>query len=290
MSRKALLVLMFGVMAFLFHSTANSEPLSFEQAANVTGKAGIEIGLDFNYSYEKAKDQGVTVSERTLWDMPVFVRAGISQLEGKLTIPYGIVKSNIAGMKENNYDGLRDIGMQLKVGLISLPVFGLAIGAGTTFPSGDTKKYLGEGQNFFPFVAADMDLIAVKLHGNLGYQFRGEFTGTSSTGLTAKIEPGDATQFSLGAEIKTPGIFSLLAEVQSESYGESKINGITSPNSSGTTYRFVPGIRLVAGPLKAKLGLEIPLESKVDRDRLFLNSAPTSDWRIISGIGLQFSL
>jgi hypothetical protein len=51
---------------------------------------------------------------------------------------------------------------------------------------------------------------------------------------------------------------------------------------------FVPGIRLHAGPLKAKFGAEIPV-TKNDDFRLSQN-APTADWRIIGGLSLQFSL
>ncbi len=273
---------------------AGAEPIAFEQAANVTGMGGFEVGAEVDYAYEKIEEQGLGATiEQTLLDIPVFLRVGIPILEAKLTIPYGSVESDIQNVRNENFSGIKDIGLQLKTGLLSLPNFAAALGLATGFPTGDPMKYLGEGLDLFPFAAVDMDLVFLKLHGNIGYEYRGEYavdvdpaTGAVSQGL--KVKPGDATHYALGVEIPAGETFSLHAELLGSSYGGVKIGGNPLADSAGSTLSVLPGVRAKAGPLKAKLGVEIPLTRQEDRPAL--GYAPRSDWRILGGVSLQFSL
>lgn len=279
---------------------AGAEPISFEQAANVTGLAGIEVGADFDYSYAKFTQEGVTLNEQTATDIPVFVRAGLPILEAKLTVPYGNVKNNVTAAQEQNYSGIRNVGLMVKTGLLTLPMFSLGLGLDTSFPTGDPKKYLGEGLDLNPFLAAGVDLSLIKLNANLGFQYRGEFTVSSdvdANGVTIrpayKVKPGDAFKYAVGVEIPAGPVFSLLAELQGAGYSEAKQtpdggSAIAVPNSVGSTMTLVPGIRAHAGPVKAKLGVEIPI-TKSEAFRLSQN-ASTADWRVIGGLSLQFSL
>ncbi len=266
-----------------------AEPIAFEQAANVTGLAGIEAGLNVDYAYEKVEQGGVTLSEQTLLDVPVFVRVGIPVLEGKLTIPYGTLKSSVPGLAQQDFSGLKDLGIMLKSCLLPTPIFSLALGVDTTFPTGDPMKYLGEGFNFDPFVAADVDVVLLKLHANLGYRYRAEYSvEVTAGGVTnsVKVKPGDAMHYALGVEIPAGDMFSLHAELLGAGYGQVTESGIALPDSAGSVLSVVPGVRLKAGPLKAKLGVQIPLEAKDSRP-LF---APTADWRVLGGLSVQFSL
>lgn len=266
-----------------------AEPISFEQAANVTGKGGIEAGIDYSYSYQKIEQNGIVLNEKTLADMPVFVRVGLPVLEAKVSLPFGNLKSNIPNLKENNFQGLQDIGVQVKTGLLSLPSFNLALGVSTVFPTTDAQKYVASGMDLFPFAAADLDLALVKLYANLGYEYRGEYNSSHSAGDTVKINPGDALRYALGAELPLNEGLSLHAELLANAYRSATVSGLEIPDSSVTTYTFVPGIRMRTGPLKLKLGYEIPLEKKDTRDRIG-NVAPTADWRVLAGASLQFSM
>lgn len=273
-----------------------AEPIAFEQAANVTGLAGVEVGANFDYSYEKIEKSGIPATEDTLSTTPVFVRVGIPVLEGKLTIPYGSVKSNIAAVGEQNYSGIQNIGLMLKTGLLTLPILSLAVGVDTTFPNGDGMKYLREGLAFNPFVAAGIDAMFLKLHANVGYRYRAEYsaelTGFDTTTMQptveqgVKVKPGDDINFALGLEIPASNLISLHAELLGHTYGKVSEGGVELADSAGSTLTLVPGIRLHAGPLKVKVGYGIPMESKDNRPTL----APRSDWRIVAGAGLQFSL
>jgi hypothetical protein len=268
---------------------AHAEPIAFEQAANVTGLAGIEVGANVDYAYEKVEQNGVTLNETTLMDVPVFVRAGIPILEGKLTLPFGTVKSNVPNVQAQDFSGIRDLGVMVKSALLTLPVFSFALGVDTTFPTGDPLKYLGEGLNLDPFAAADIDLLLLKLHANLGFRYRAEYSVESTSGgvtQSVKLNPGDAMHFALGLEIPAGEMFSLHAELLGANYGEATSGGIPIPDSAGTLLSVVPGVRLKAGPLKAKLGVQIPIEAKDSRP----SYAPTADWRVLGGVSLQFSL
>ncbi len=280
------------VVGLLLPALAGAEPIAFEQAANVTGLAGIEVGANVDYAYTKVESGGITLAEQTLMDVPVFVRAGIPVLEGKLTLPYGTVKESVAN---ESFSGIKDIGVMLKTGLLTLPVFSFALGVDTTIPTGDPMKLLGEGLNLNPFLAAGIDAGLLKLHANVGYRYRAEYaidtvTIDSSGNLVVdsgvKLKPGDAVNFALGVEIPAGDMISLHAELLGANYGEVKMEGVSLPDTAGMTLSVVPGVRLHTGPLKAKLGVQIPLESKADRP----SYAPTSDWRVLAGLSLQFSL
>jgi len=270
---------------------AGAETISFEQAANVTGLAGVEVGLDLDYSYEKVVSGGVELSENTLLDVPVFVRAGFPFLEGKLTIPYSSAKTAAtaaAGGATESFSGLGDVGLMLKSNLLPLGPFSGTVGVEATFATGDPAKMLGEGQDFFPFVAADLDLALLKLHANLGYQVRGTYeveVGAGGPTSKVKLDPGDAFKYGLGLDLPV-GMFSLNLELLGAGYAATTADGVTIDDSAGSTMSLVPGARLNMGPFKAKLGVEIPLANKDNWPQY----APTSDWRVLAGVSLQFSL
>jgi len=161
---------------------AAAEPISFEQAANVTGLTGIQVGVDCDYSYEKISAGGDTRTaeiENTVMQLPVFIRVGLPIMEIKLTVPYGNIKDNAAAVKSNNYSGVQNIGVGLKTGLVGLPIFNLAAGLNTKFPTAEPEKYFfGEGLALNPFLAADLDVVLFKLHANVGYQYRGQYKKT----------------------------------------------------------------------------------------------------------------
>lgn len=281
---------------------AGAEPVAFEQADNVTGLAGIEAGANFTFAYEKLEQNGVTLSEETLTDVPVFVRVGLPILEAKLTVPYGTIKStapnndplNPANLEET-FSGIKDIGLMVKTRLLPIPFFTVAAGLDTTLPTGDPKKLLGEGFDIDPFLALDSDLLIFKLHANVGYRYRGEYsldvTGFDPVTMQptvegVKLKPGDDINYAIGLEVPAGNIFSLHAELLGHSYGKVTQGGVEIQDSAGSTLSFVPGVRMHAGPLKVKVGYEIPLERKEDRPL----AAPTADWRVLAGASLQFSL
>jgi len=206
---------------------AGAEPITFEQAANVTGLTGIEAGFDFDYSYTKFTLGDIEVSDATVSSLPVFVRVGIPVLEAKLTVPYGVANTikDMATNEEQNYSGIQDVGVMLKTGILSLPMFSLGFGIDTTFPTGDPTKYLGKGLDLNPFLAAGIDVGLFKLNANVGFEYRGEFTlkpVIDASGITIRpettVNPGDAFNYALGLEIPTGDVFSLHAELLGAGY------------------------------------------------------------------------
>jgi len=63
---------------------------------------------------------------------------------------------------------------------------------------------------------------------------------------------------------------------------------VAVPNSIGSTMILVPGVRAHAGPFKAKLGVEIPVTKNENYN--FQKNGDQTDWRVIAGASLQFSL
>jgi hypothetical protein len=272
-----------------------AEPISFDQAANVTGMTGIELGAEFDYSYEKIEEQGAAAVESTVNDIPIFLRLGFPVLEAKITVPYGSVKSNVQAAQDENYSGMKDIGVGIKTGLLGLPIFNVALGVNMNFPTGEVEQYLGEGFNFYPYLAADLDIMIAILHANVGWEYRGEYDKNTQVGLDAnndpvyepvKLNPGDATHWRLGAEVPTGGdVFTIHAELLGSTYGEVTSAGDAVQNSKGQTMTFIPGISLKKGYFKAKIGYAIPLEVQEDRP----TAAERFDWRIIGGVSLCFA-
>jgi hypothetical protein len=274
-------------------SIAAAQPISFEQAANVTGKCGVEIGVNYDYAYTSIQEQGVgTTFNQTYLSLPVFVRAGISAIEAQLTVPYGSVKNNYDSYaQDQTFTGLENIGFMVKSNFIQLPFFNFALGLNTLFPTGDVSHYLGEGLNLTPFIAADIDLRILRLHGNLGYQFSGQYNVTSDpvthqNVTETQLKPGNAAYWALGLELPVGDVISLNAELLGTKYGPEQFNGSDLASSPGTTVSFIPGIQLVVLPFKAHLGLELPMENRSDRPVVL----PRADWRILGGVSLQFSI
>jgi hypothetical protein len=277
-------------------ATAGAEPISFEQAANVTGLAGIQIGVDADYSYEKIEAGGNTMMsalENSVMDLPIFIRFGLPILEAKLTVPYGSVKNNADAAKNQNYSGFRNIGLGLKTGLLALPVFNLAVGLNTRFPTGDPGHYIyGEGLDLNPFLAADLNVVVFKLHANVGYEYRGKYNTsfnplTEDSSQSYTVKPGDATHYALGLEIPTGDLFTLICELNGTKYGAVQIENTTLPDTgAGMTLHVIPGIQLQKGFFRAHVGLSLPLEKQSERPEL----APRDDWRILAGASLVFGL
>ena len=245
-------------------SLVQAEPIAFEQAANVTGLAGVEIGANVDYSYVKIEETGFATIENTITEVPIFVRAGIPILEGKLTIPYNSLKTSI---DSQDASGIQEIGVMLKSGLLTLPVFSFGLGIDTVFPIADPMLYLTEGMNLKPFGAVGLDLQVLKVHANLAYTYRAEHTvditydpGTGPVVTPGvKINPGDSVNFAAGLEIPAGDMITLHAELLVSTFAEVLQEGTSIPDSAGTLLSVVPGVRLKAGPLKAKMGIQIPL-------------------------------
>lgn len=272
-------------------SLAQAEPIAFEQAANVTGMAGFEVGTNVDYSYMKIEEAGLATLENTIMEVPIFIRAGIPVLEVKLELPYSSLQSSIA---DQDASGIQEIGFMIKSGLLTLPVFSFALGVDTVFPIADPMLYLSEGLNLAPFAAVGLDLQVLKVHGNLSYRYRAQHTVDIAydpgTGVVVtpgvELKPGDSVNFAAGLEIPAGEMITIHAELLVASYGEVNLDGVTLADSAGMVLSLVPGIRLKAGPLKAKLGFQIPLESKDDRPAY----APIADWRVLAGLSFMLGI
>jgi hypothetical protein len=281
-----------------FPLSVQAEPISFEQAANVTGLAGIEVGADYDLAYTNFQKSGFSEVKQTMNDIPVFVRVGLPVLELKATLPYGTAKNTVTehvnNPEDKDYAGLGDVGLMVKTA-ISLPLVSVGAGLDMTFPTGDPKKLLGEGLDIMPFVGAGIDASVIKINAHAGFKYRGDYniaiTGVDASGnptveQSYKLKPGNVVHYALGLEIPAGSLLSFLAEVVGDQFGNATLDGSTLDNSAGRTMALVPGVRLHAGPLKAKIAYSIPLEKKEDRPVF----APSADWRVLAGLSLQFSL
>ncbi len=277
-----------------------AEPIAFEQASNVCGLAGVEVGANMDYSYQKVEKEGLPKTENTLMDVPVFVRVGLPIMEAKVSMPYGTVKNKVTqaqngDSESKDFSGVKNVGIMLKSAL-TLPVVSVGGGLDMTVPTGDPKKYLSEGLDVMPFVAAGVDAMVVKFNANVGFKYRGDYkvegikydanTGQTTIDQGIKVKPGNATHYAVGLEVPAGDMLSLHAELVGDNYGAAAYDGNVLDGSGGRTMSVVPGIRLHAGPLKAKIAYSIPVEKKEDRP----SYAPTADWRILAGLSLQFSL
>jgi hypothetical protein len=277
----------------LLSASAAAETLSFEQAANVTGQGGIEFGVDFNYAYETLQNQGVGPTfNQTYLNLPVFVRVGVSALEAQLTVPYADVRNNYNTYpQDRTNNGWENLGLMLKSNFIQTPFFNLAVGVNSFFPTGNVSNDSNKGLDLTPFLAMDLDFPMLRVHGNLGYLFSGQYDVTTDPVThqaisETTIRPGDATLWALGLEFQVLPLLSLNAELLGTKYGPAQFNGSDLESSPGTTLSFIPGIQFLALPFKANLGLELPLERRSDRPEIL--SRP--DWRVLGGVSLQFSM
>jgi hypothetical protein len=266
---------------------AAAEPIAFEQAANVTGAGGIEIGAN-------ALIWGDISASVT--DIPVFVRGGLPFFEAKVTVPFGIRDTNNFNLGTLHTRGLEDIELMVKSAFIRSPGFSMAAGVDSSFPTGDKEKGLGEGLDIDPFLAVGIEAEFLKIHANLGYRFRGEYAlgkidiVDSNYMLIAQrdlmIKPGDALHLSLGLELPVGGIVSFHADLLAALYGASAINGQNASNEGHYMSILVPGVRVHIGPFKALAGIELPIgtmQNGPDFTALY-------EWRFIAGVAYLFAM
>lgn len=281
------------VLAMLlgFPLVAQAEPISFEQAANVTGLTGIQVGFEYEYAYSEFEREGLDPIETKLTQVPIFVRVGLPILEIKLSTPYGDLQNNIDSAVSKDFSGIKHIGLGLKTPLLPLPIFTVAAGLNTNFPTAEPEYYIfGEGLKLEPFLAADMDLMLLKLHANVSFEYRGdyEFKFDPDSPVEVKLDPGDAFKFGLGAELPLGDIFNLHLELIGTQYGSVKFDGSELPDSEFRSMSIVPGVRAQVGPFKAKFGVVIPVSEDVGNGSF--GYAPSADWKIITGASLLFGL
>jgi len=271
-----------------------AEPIAMEQAPNVTGRGGFEVGANVTYDWSSIEQQGIgTTVDKSIFEVPLFVRVGISAFEGLITVPYGNVRTNVDdGSGEINFSGIRDIGLLIKAWLMQSQVFNGSVGVSATFPTAEPGKYLGQGLSTMPFAALGLDLRSVRIHGTLGYQVTTKYDvttnpATNETVRNVTLQPGNAFNWALGLEVPIPSspLFSFHTELLGTNFGELKLDGNALPDSSGATLALVPGVRLTALPIKAKVGVAIPIQNEGNNT----TASPRSNWKVLAGVSFQLS-
>ncbi len=257
-----------------------AEPLAFEQAANVTGAAGIEVDVNASY-YGEADWYSV--------ELPLSIRAGMPYLEGEVTVPFHF-------QTEAEHSGMADLGVMLKSAFLALPGFTLAAGLDSSLPTGEKDKYLRGGLQLDPFLAADINAQVMIIHANFGYRYYGEYpygnmqvTVEDSAGNIIavedfKVKPGDVLHLALGAELPVGDVVSLHTDLLAARIQDYSFMGRVVTNSAETIFTLAAGVRVHTGPFKALLGVEVPLQDESSYYGSY------HDWRLLAGVGVLFGL
>jgi len=292
MKKLACVALLFS-LAGVSHA-GRAEPLSFDQAANVTGvHGGIEFGTDFSHGRQTVRRPESAEIERTVTAFPVFVRLGLPCAEARFSAPGSIIRSPIEESGNWNESAIRSLDVSLKANGYTLPVLALAAGLSASFPRLNPDQYLyGESLQLYPFLAMDVmsppDAYAIHLHAGYRFTFPYQRRSLQADGRAAGPEfsfnPGDLFFGAAGVEVPVIREVWILGEFSISRYGRSRVDGNAVQDSDGWTLSAVPGIRFESGGFKAKLGVEVPLEARSSRP-LFESRYL---WRILAAASLRF--
>jgi len=275
--KKSILVL--AALLLGFPCWTNAEPLSFEQAANVTGSnGGFELGGGASYGYQRLRQEG-DLAARYVSDFPIFMRLGFTGFEFNASVPYSSLSSTI---EESDVRGFRDVGVGLKLNTLIFPALLLGVGVNGSIPTvAEGNLLFGEGAAVNPFAAFDILTSNWLFHVFFGYNFQFQYQrAAEGQDTTVTFRPGNQWQYGVGTEIGILNELWLLAELSGTYYGEARSAGDFLPGSQGNVWSVYPGLRLQVTPLKVKAGVEIPLRSAEDRPTF----VPTYDWRVLGTV------
>lgn len=282
----------------------SAEPFTMEQATVINKPDEIEIGVDFNYAYDKWTLEGVANTEHTRSDasIPLLFRYTYDEsVESKVIIPYRILKGTTTGLSDNSVKGFGNIVVSGK-GTFSdeskkdFMAIGLIIDL--EIPTGGATKVLREGGNISEgfnagfTLAMDKSLLSDFItRVNLGYKYRGPYTNVND----AKISPG--TVYSGGIEVeltliktklietksieieKEESLLTGLCEIKGSSFSNYKLGGNEQPGTGGSTWDIIPAIRFQQDNIKAKLGIDFSIGDPTYRMYIY---------KIIAGISYIF--
>jgi opacity protein-like surface antigen len=275
----AMVMLAFGI------PLGHAEPLSFEQAANVTGSnGGFQLGAGYSYGSQNVPQGDTPAISRFYSNVPIFARLGFPGFEIRVAAPYSSIASNIQEHGLTDVQGFRNIDLGAKFNALLLPFMDFGVGAGVVLPTIDANQYLyGEGLAVTPFAALDILTDPLLFHFNLGYTYVSQYQRATPNGeTTIAFRPGDEWHYGVGVEVAPVEPLWILAEFSGTYYGQAKSAGDFVSSSGGNIMSFFPGLRLQCTPLKAKAGVEIPLTPKANRPAF----VPNYDWRLMGEVSL----
>lgn len=264
-----------------------AEPITMEQATIINNPEEIEVGIDFNYAYDKWTIEGVT-GERTRSDLsiPLLFRYTYDEsTESKVIIPYRILKGTTIGLSDNSVKGLGTIVVSGK-GSFSNDAKKDFISSGLIIdleiPTGGATKVLREGGNISEgfnvgfTIAMDKTLSESFISRfNFGYKYRGKYTNVND----AKISPSGVLFSGVEGELSLSDFFTALCEIKGMSFGNYKLGDIEQTGTGGSTWDIIPALRFQSENIKAKFGIDFNIGEATYR--------PYS-YKIIAGISYVF--
>jgi hypothetical protein len=267
--------------------SVSGEPLSFEQAANVTGfHGGVEYGLDAAYGLAFVPRLDQRTIARRVFEVPLVLHLGWPALEFSLDMPYANIRTDPAESRQVYFSGFRGIGAGAKYNVFVLPLLTLGAGVQGHLPIlGQDQWLYGEGLSVYPFVAGDVITNYFIFHLHIGWNYGVPYQRLQEEGNnTVTFKPADTLRIALGAETEIDHGFWFLLEAADLAYGQAFSGGEYLPQSDRTIFTLTPGFRFQSSPFKFKAGVQIPL-SGANRWPAF---APTYDWLILAGVSLVY--
>ena len=168
--------------------------------------------------------------------VPLTVTYGITQnTDIVLTVLYSSLYNS--GFK-SNLSGINDVGLEVKLRVLELEKFSLAVKPGLILPIGNHTRGLGTGKlGYSLLLIADQELPSLLLHFNIGY-IRNE---------NRLLEETDIWFTSLAAEIPVAKSLSLVTEIGAFSNRDKIANGHPVFVLGGAVYSIADGIDIDIG-------------------------------------------
>lgn len=284
---KKIMVVILGLV--LMHTFACAEPITMEQATIINNPEEIEVGIDFNYAYDKWTLEGVSGTEYTRSDLsvPLLFRYTYDEsTESKVIIPYRILKGTTTGLSDNSVKGLGTIVVSGKANFSNeekkdFVSSGLIIDL--EIPTGGATKVLrpeggniSEGFNAGFTLAMDKTLSESFLSRfNFGYKYRGKYTNINDI----KVSPAGVFYSGIEGEIILSDHLRCLCEIKGTSFGNYKLGDNEQTGTGGSTWDIIPALRFQNENIKAKFGIDFNVGEPTYR--------PYS-YQIIAGISYIF--
>ncbi len=146
-----------------------SHPLITDDAGTM-GKSNAQIEFNFEFSYDKERDNGIKIKE-TGTEIASFLSYGIADnIDIVLGVPYQWFRIKEDGVLTEKENGLSDVSLEIKWRFYEKDGWGIALKPGIALPTGDEGKGLGTGRaTYSMFFITTKELEPWTFHMNLGY-------------------------------------------------------------------------------------------------------------------------
>ncbi len=167
--KKWFLLVVFLICSIYQSISHAAHPLITDDAGTM-GKSNLQIEFNYEYGYDKEREQGVTIKEKGSEFATALTYGMTDDVDIVLNVPYQWIMTKEDEDVVQREDGLSDTSIEVKWRFYERDGLSLALKPGMTLPTGDYKDGLGQGRaTYSVYFITTKEIETLAFHINLGY-------------------------------------------------------------------------------------------------------------------------